>query len=101
MLTMLAGFDVQSLFAKQPAIGLHLLAEVMKRAMADRAYWLAIPTLPKSRVLCSIRNTWPRGQRRSICSGTTEGVAGHGMPPRSTEDLFAPGKLHDASDHRR
>jgi gamma-glutamyltranspeptidase / glutathione hydrolase len=40
MLGMLSHWDFKALFETSPAAAWHLLAEVMKRAMADRAHWL-------------------------------------------------------------
>lgn len=40
MLTMLEPFDLKTLYQQQPADYYHLIAEVMKRAMSDRAHWL-------------------------------------------------------------
>ncbi|GIX01015.1 MAG: hypothetical protein KatS3mg111_4347 [Pirellulaceae bacterium] len=40
MLGMLSHFDVRELYRRSEATWLHVLAECMKRAMADRAHWL-------------------------------------------------------------
>lgn len=91
MLTMLGGFDVKKRFDLSTAAGLHLLAEVMKRAMADRAHWLGDTDFVDV----------PRGlldpDYLKLRVGTIEldrssTVVGHGVPPNSTDDLFAPGK---------
>lgn len=91
MLGMLTVHDVKSIFDQSPAKGLHLLAEVMKRAMADRAHWLGDADFAKvPRGLLDLDYLRERGQ--SIEPDKCTVVAGHGTPPRSVEDLFAPGK---------
>lgn len=40
MLNILENFDLQSLHAKDPALATHVVAEAMKLAFADRAFWL-------------------------------------------------------------
>ncbi|MCC6511927.1 MAG: gamma-glutamyltransferase [Pirellulaceae bacterium] len=91
MLTMLSGMDVKSIFAESPARGLHLLAEVMKRAMADRAHWLGDADFaPVPRTLLDAN--YLSGRAASIDLKRSSVVQGHGQPPNSSEDLFAPGK---------
>ena len=91
MLTMLSGFDVRDIFASSEAQGLHLLAEVMKRAMADRAHWLGDADF--ARVPRGLIDPDYLAQRASnIDLARSTAVAGHGIPPRSDEDLFGPGK---------
>src|SRR5690606_6919636 len=43
MLNMLETFDLKREYAENPAQALHLIAEAMKLAFADRAYWLGDP----------------------------------------------------------
>ncbi len=91
MLGMLSGHDVKSIFANSMAQGHHLLAEVMKRAMADRAHWLGDADFaPVPRGLLDPEYLAQRA--RSIDLQRSTLVEGHGTPARSTEDLFAPGK---------
>lgn len=40
MLRMLSQYPLEEYFRTQPALAYHLIAECMKRAFADRAYWL-------------------------------------------------------------
>ena len=91
MLGMLSLHNVKALFAESPAKFLHLLAEVMKRAMADRAHWLGdadFAQVPRG----LLESDYLAERAKSIDLDKSTMVAGHGTPPRSTEDLFAPGK---------
>lgn len=90
MLGMLEPFDVAELFQQSTATGLHLLVEVMKRAMADRVHWLGDDDFAKV----------PRGlldlgylSQRSADIDLTRSVrvTGHGIPPRADIDLFGRG----------
>lgn len=87
MLGMLAQFDVKAVFDESPSAGLHLLLEVMKRAMADRAFWLGDADFAGV----------PRGlldmdylKQRASDIDLTKAVAvtSHGQPPRADTDLF-------------
>ncbi len=87
MLGMLEGFDVRSIFAESQATGLHLLLEVMKRAMADRAYWLGDADFTKvPRGLLDRDYLRHRGLSIDLARATP--VASHGQPPRADVDLF-------------
>lgn len=87
MLGMLADFDVAAIFADSPARGLHLLLEVMKRAMADRAYWLGDADFAKvPRGL--LDQDYLRQRASSIDLGRATAVESHGQPPRADVDLF-------------
>ncbi len=91
MLGMLGGFDVKGIFERSTAQGLHLLAEVMKRAMADRAHWLGDADFAK--VPQGLLNPdYLKERAATIDLSRSTLVADHGVPPKSTEDLFAPGK---------
>ena len=87
MLGMLADFDVASIFAESTARGLHLLLEVMKRAMADRAYWLGDADFAKvPRGL--LDQDYLRQRASSIDLDRATPVDSHGQPPRANVDLF-------------
>lgn len=91
MLKMLSGFDVRKLFEETEAKGLHLLAETMKRAMADRAYWLGDADFAK--VPRGLMDSGYLSERaNSIDLNHSTAVAGQGVPPNSTQDFFGPGK---------
>lgn len=87
MLGMLADFDVAGIFAESEARGLHLLLEVMKRAMADRAYWLGDADFTKvPRGL--LDQDYLRQLASSIDLNRATEVKSHGQPPRADIDLF-------------
>jgi gamma-glutamyltranspeptidase/glutathione hydrolase len=91
MLGMLSGFDVKQRFEGSTAAGLHLLAEVMKRAMADRAQWLGdadFAQVPRG----LLDADYLADRARSIDLDRSTLVKGHGIPPNSKENLFQPGK---------
>ncbi len=82
MLTMLKPFDLKRQFAQAPAGGYHLLAECMKRAFADRAYWLGDSDFVE--VPNSLLDPIYAATRMADFSETqvTLGV-GHGLPPNA------------------
>ncbi|HBE66509.1 MAG TPA: gamma-glutamyltransferase [Planctomycetaceae bacterium] len=90
MLGMLSQFDVSAAFEHSEARGRHLLLEVMKRAMADRAYWLGDADFAK--VPRSLLDMDYLAQRaKSIRLDAASDVASHGTPPRADVDLFGKG----------
>ncbi|MGN6548176.1 MAG: gamma-glutamyltransferase [Aureliella sp.] len=91
MLTMLSAYDVRAIFERSEARGLHLLVEVMKRAMADRAQWLGdgdFVGVPRG----LLDPEYLAARAADIDLERSTPVAGAGTPPRAAEDLFAPGK---------
>jgi len=87
MLGMLSQFDVKAIFAKSPARGLHLLLEVMKRAMADRAYWLGdsdFVDVP----LGLLDPEYLRQRASDIDLEKASPVTSHGQPPNADTSLF-------------
>jgi gamma-glutamyltranspeptidase/glutathione hydrolase len=87
MLGMLSGYDVKQIFAESTATGLHLLLEVMKRAMADRAYWLGDADFAQvPRGLLDSDYLLQRASSIDLQSATP--VKSHGQPPRADVDLF-------------
>lgn len=92
MLGMLSEYDLRAIFDQSAADGLHLLLEVMKRAMADRAYWLGdadIARVPRG----LLDPDYLRERASSIDLTRTTPVASHGQPPRADVDLFG-GQKH-------
>jgi gamma-glutamyltranspeptidase/glutathione hydrolase len=87
MLGMLSEFDVAGIFAESPARGLHLLLEVMKRAMADRAYWLGDADFAKV-PLGLLDQDYLRQRASTIDLARATEVKSHGQPPRADVDLF-------------
>ncbi len=88
MLTMLESFDVRRLLNDDPAAGAHLIAEVMKRAFADRAHWLGdsdFAAVPRG----LIDRDYCRRLGSSIDLSRATTVDSHGRPPRADADLFS------------
>jgi gamma-glutamyltranspeptidase/glutathione hydrolase len=90
MLGMLSHFDVKSIFSRSETAGRHLLLEVMKRAMADRAYWLGdsdFAKVPKGLIDAG----YLAKRAASINLEKSVAVKSHGQPPRADIDLFGSG----------
>lgn len=84
MLNILEHFDLKHL---DPVTRWHVLAETMKLAFADRAYWLGDPDYAKvPRGL--IAKDYAATLARQINLEHTASVTNHGWPPRWSEDLF-------------
>jgi len=87
MLGMLSGFDVKAIFAESNSQGLHLLLEVMKRAMADRAFWLGdadYAKVPKG----LLDPEYLDQLASSIVLDRSAKVEQHGMPPGAESQFF-------------
>ena len=87
MLMMLEQFPVAELYRDDPAAAAHLLAEVMKRAFADRAHWLGdadYASVPKG----LIDRQYCRDLAASFDLSTVTPVLSHGRPPNAADDLF-------------
>ena len=87
MLGMLSNFDVRGVFTSSPAAGIHLLLEVMKRAMADRAHWLGdadFADVP----LGLLDSEYLRKRASDIDLEKTMAVTSHGQPPSAATNLF-------------
>lgn len=90
MLAMLEPFDVSDIFQRSPATGYHLLLEVMKRALADRAHWLGDADFAK--VPTGLLNAeYLKSRAASIDLARATEVSSHGVPPAANIDLFGPG----------
>ncbi len=88
MLMMLERFPVKSLLATDPAVAAHLMAEVMKRAFADRAHWLGdadFAEVPRG----LIDPDYCRSLADDIDLERATPVQSHGVPPRAEDDLFS------------
>ncbi|MEM7476722.1 MAG: gamma-glutamyltransferase [Planctomycetota bacterium] len=90
MLGMLSQFDVAEIHKQSETKWRHLLLEVMKRAMADRAYWLGdsdFAKVPKG----LLDETYLKDRAASIDLDKVTAVKSHGQPPRADIDLFGKG----------
>ena len=91
MLNMLETFDLPVEYRKNPAQALHLVAEAMKLAFADRAFWLGDPdAVDVPRGLIDKGYAVALAQRIDPAKATP--VPSHGQPPAAAEDVF--GKKH-------
>jgi len=90
MLMMLESFPLRDLLLDDPAAAAHLLAEVMKRAFADRAHWLGdadyvgVPTGLIDRQYC-------RDLAAKVDLSTVTPVLSHGGPPNAADQIFSRG----------
>ena len=88
ILNMLEAYDLRKLNDRDPALMAHVVLEAMKRAFADRAYWLGDPDQAKvPRGL--IDKAYARALGRSIRLDRATPVERHGNPPRADRDWFA------------
>jgi gamma-glutamyltranspeptidase/glutathione hydrolase len=90
MLNMLERFDLKKL---DEATRLHVIAETMKLAFADRAHWLGDPDFAKvPRGLISKK--YAASLARRIDLGKANVVASHGTPPDWERDVFKKHTTH-------
>lgn len=85
MLTMLEPYPVALWYRDQPSLYYHLLAEVMKRAFADRAFWLGdsdFVDVPKGLLDLAYNRERMKGFQETAATLEIE----HGMPPGSRFD---------------
>lgn len=91
MLNMLETFDLKKEYDENPAQALHLIAEAMKLAFADRAFWLGDPDavdVPRG----LIDKGYAVALAERINREKATDVPSHGEPPAAAEDVF--GKKH-------
>ncbi|MBA3485499.1 MAG: gamma-glutamyltransferase [Pirellulales bacterium] len=91
MLNILENFDLGAEYKKDPAVALHIIAEAMNLAFADRAYWLGdadFVDVPRG----LIDKGYAKELAKRIDVTKAPQVESHGEPPRAAEDLF--GKKH-------
>jgi gamma-glutamyltranspeptidase/glutathione hydrolase len=90
MLNIIENFQVKAL---DPATRLHVMAETMKLAFADRAFWLGDPDFAKvPRGLISKSYAADLAKRLNL--GSVTKVVGHGNPPEWETDLFKKHTTH-------
>lgn len=88
MLMMLESYDVKAIFNNEPDVAVHLIAEVMKRAFADRAFWLGdadhadVPMGLIDRQYCIDRAS-------TIDLNLATPVTSSGQPPNAKTNLFS------------
>jgi len=86
ILNIIENFDLKKM-EPNSADFIHLLAESMKLAFADRAHWLGDADFaPVPRGL--IDKAYAKQLAQRIRMDRASEVKGHGTPPRATEDLF-------------
>jgi gamma-glutamyltranspeptidase/glutathione hydrolase len=91
MLNILETFDLKKTYQENPAQALHLIAEAMKLAFADRAFWLGDPDavdVPRG----LIDKGYAVALAERIDPEKATDVPSHGEPPTAAEDVF--GKKH-------
>lgn len=89
MLQMLERFELRKMHAENQADFVHVVAEAMKLAFADRAYWLGdadFAGVPQG--LIDRKYTTELSSRIHVEHATP--VAAHGTPPEATSNLFGP-----------
>ncbi len=93
MLNILEHFDLASL---DEATRLHVIAEAMKLAFADRAHWLGDPDFARvPRGLVS--KPYAASLAKKINMARVGEVASHGLPPNWEKDYFKPVKARAGS----
>ncbi|MEN1679285.1 MAG: gamma-glutamyltransferase [Planctomycetota bacterium] len=96
MLGILEEFDLAETFERAPVEGIHLVAEAMKLAFADRAYWLGDADFAKvPRGLTS--KAYAKQLAARIDPERSIVVARHGDPPQWRQDLFGRHTTHIAA----
>ncbi|MDP6467889.1 MAG: gamma-glutamyltransferase [Pirellulaceae bacterium] len=91
MLQMLEQFNLRQMYEADRAQFVHVVAEAMKLAFADRAHWLGDADFaPVPKGLIDRKYTADLAQRINVARVT--GIAAHGMPPAATSDVF--GRKH-------
>ncbi len=94
ILGMIERFDLATMEKDDPASRLHVIAEAMKLAFADRAHWLGDPDFaPVPRGL--IDPEYVKWLSSRIDTKRAKPVDSHDQPPRAADDVFgASGKKH-------
>jgi gamma-glutamyltranspeptidase/glutathione hydrolase len=96
ILNILEPFDLQEHYRRDPGQYQHLLAEAMKLAFADRAYWLGDPDharVPRGLV----DKQYARQLAARIDLNRVTKVAGHGDPTAADERVFEKHTTHIAT----
>lgn len=92
VLNILQNFDLADLERRAPALRRHVVAEALKIAFADRAYWLGDPDFARvPRGLADEDYARQLSGRISLERATP--VPSYGLPPRAKEDVFPGGGM--------
>jgi len=96
ILNILETFDLAAIHARDPGEFHHLLAEAMKLAFADRAFWLGDPDQARvPRGLIDKEYTRQLAAKINLAKATP--VASHGTPPAADERVFEKHTTHIAA----
>jgi gamma-glutamyltranspeptidase / glutathione hydrolase len=96
ILNILEGFDLREIHTRDPGEYLHLLAESMKLAFADRAHWLGDPAF--ARVPRGLADKeYARQLAAKIDRAKTTPVTTYGTPPEADERVFDKHTTHIAA----
>jgi gamma-glutamyltranspeptidase/glutathione hydrolase len=96
ILNILENFDVAAIHRREAGEYTHLLAEAMKLAFADRAFWLGDPDFARvPRGL--IDKQYAKTIAAKIDLARSTPVAGHGAPPAADESVFLKHTTHIAA----
>lgn len=96
ILNILECFDIASLFQQDPAAFMHVVAEAMKLAFADRAHWLGdsdFAPVPKG----LIDKDYARQLAKLIKTDATSDVIRHGIPADWRTNVFGKHTTHIAA----
>ena len=87
ILNILENFDLTELYQKNPSTFYHVIAEAMKLAFADRAYWLGDPDFVDV-PLGLIEKSYAKQLAARIDLNQTGKVLSHGTPPNPDGPFF-------------
>lgn len=96
ILNILSHFDLNEIYCRDHAEFIHVVAEAMKLAFADRAYWLGDPDFVKV-PLGLINKDYASGQAAKIDRGKASTVTKHGLPPNWKSETFGKHTTHIAA----
>ncbi|MBC7856093.1 MAG: gamma-glutamyltransferase, partial [Pirellulaceae bacterium] len=96
ILNILENFDLKSIYQKSPGEFTHIVAEAMKLAFADRAYWLGDPAFAKVPHGLVDKNYAKELAAKINPKGTIK-VPKQGQPPAWQSDVFAKHTTHIAT----
>jgi gamma-glutamyltranspeptidase/glutathione hydrolase len=96
ILNVLESFDLQQIQERDPVQFVHVVAEAMKLAFADRAHWLGDPEFARvPRGLIDREYASQLAKRIDLTRATK--VAGHGIPPLADSQFFSKHTTHVAA----